>query len=81
MRQQKSLLFFPFYFPTTYRIQFYTPVIHESLYRGECGAAGNADLCIESLKKAKTQSTYFPRDETGLLCLPTQLERTLQLYW
>ncbi len=26
------------------------------------------------------QSTYFPRDETGLVCLPTQLERTLQLY-
>jgi hypothetical protein len=23
------------------------------------------------------QSTYFPRDETGLVCLPTQLERTL----
>jgi hypothetical protein len=21
------------------------------------------------------------RDETGLVCLPTQLERTLQLYW
>ncbi len=21
------------------------------------------------------QSTYFPRDETGLVCLPTQLER------
>ncbi len=29
----------------------------------------------------KPQSTYFPRDETGLVCLPTQLERTLQLYW
>jgi hypothetical protein len=28
-----------------------------------------------------TQSTYFPRDETGLVCLPTQLERTLELYW
>ncbi len=27
------------------------------------------------------QSTYFPKDETGLVCLPTQLERTLQLYW
>ncbi len=26
------------------------------------------------------QSTYFPRDETGLVCLPTQLERNLQLY-
>ncbi len=24
---------------------------------------------------------YLPRDETGLVCLPTQLERTLQLYW
>jgi hypothetical protein len=22
----------------------------------------------------------FTRDETGLVCLPTQLERTLQLY-
>ncbi len=29
----------------------------------------------------EAQSTYFPRDETGLVCLPTQLERTLQLYW
>jgi hypothetical protein len=28
----------------------------------------------------KPQSTYFTRDETGLVCLPTQLERTLQLY-
>jgi hypothetical protein len=28
------------------------------------------------------QSTYiFNRDETGLVYLPTQLERTLQLYW
>jgi hypothetical protein len=27
------------------------------------------------------QSTYIGRDETGLLYLPTQLERTLQLYW
>jgi hypothetical protein len=23
-----------------------------------------------------SQSTYFPRDETGLVCLPIQLERT-----
>jgi hypothetical protein len=30
---------------------------------------------------SRPQSTYFPRDETGLVCLPTQLERTLQLYW
>ncbi len=30
---------------------------------------------------SRSQSTYFPRDETGLVCLPTQLERTLQLYW
>jgi hypothetical protein len=28
-----------------------------------------------------TQSKYFTRYETGLVCLPTQLERTLQLYW
>jgi hypothetical protein len=26
-------------------------------------------------------STYFHGDETGFVCLPTQLERTLQLYW
>ncbi len=26
-----------------------------------------------------SQSTYFPRDETGLVCLPTQLERTATL--
>ncbi len=30
----------------------------------------------------ESQSTYFYyRDETELVCLPTQLERTLQLYW
>jgi hypothetical protein len=29
----------------------------------------------------RPQSTYFHRDETGLVCLPTQLERTLELYW
>ncbi len=29
---------------------------------------------------SQPQSTYFPRDETGSVCLPTQLERTLQLY-
>ncbi len=34
-----------------------------------------------SLRYLPPQSTYFPRDETGLVCLPTQLERTLQLYW
>jgi hypothetical protein len=33
------------------------------------------------LETLQPQSTYFPRDETGLVCLPTQLERTLQLYW
>jgi hypothetical protein len=27
------------------------------------------------------QSTYIGRDETGSVYLPTQLERTLQLYW
>ncbi len=27
------------------------------------------------------QSTYTGRDETGSVYLPTQLERTLQLYW
>jgi hypothetical protein len=31
---------------------------------------------------SKPQSTYFYyRDETGSVYLPTQLERTLQLYW
>jgi hypothetical protein len=30
------------------------------------------------LKSLYPQSTYFPRDETGLVCLPTQLEHTLQ---
>jgi hypothetical protein len=29
----------------------------------------------------ETQSTYICRDETGSVYLPTQLERTLQLYW
>jgi hypothetical protein len=31
--------------------------------------------------QSNPQSIYFPRDETGLVCLPAQLERTLQLYW
>jgi hypothetical protein len=31
--------------------------------------------------QTRSQRTYFTRDETGLVCLPTQLERTLQLYW
>jgi hypothetical protein len=30
---------------------------------------------------ASPQSTYFPRDKTGLVCLPTRLEHTMQLYW
>jgi hypothetical protein len=30
--------------------------------------------------QVKPQSTYIGRDETGLVYLPTQLERTLQLY-
>ncbi len=33
------------------------------------------------MTKSQPQSTYFSRDEAGLVCLPTQLERTLQLYW
>jgi hypothetical protein len=34
-----------------------------------------------NLPQFQPQSTYFPRYETGLVCLQTQLERTLQLYW
>jgi hypothetical protein len=40
--------------------------------RGGGGAAGGHD--------PGAQSTYFPRDETGSVCQPTQLERTLQLW-
>jgi hypothetical protein len=36
---------------------------------------------VRIYKEYHTQSTYFLRDERGLVCLPTQLERTLQLYW
>jgi hypothetical protein len=36
---------------------------------------------MHSLLLISTQSTYFPREETGSVYLPTQLERTLQLYW
>jgi hypothetical protein len=32
-------------------------------------------------RKFSAQSTYIGRDETGSVYLPTQLERTLQLYW
>ncbi len=28
-----------------------------------------------------TEYIFFTRDETGLVYLPTQLERTLKLYW
>ncbi len=31
--------------------------------------------------QCEAQSTYIGRDETGSVYLPTQLERTLQLYW
>ncbi len=32
-------------------------------------------------EEIRPQSTYIGRDETGSVYLPTQLERTLQLYW
>ncbi len=35
----------------------------------------------ESQIMGNTEYIFFPRDETGLVYLPTQLERTLQLYW
>jgi hypothetical protein len=37
-------------------------------------------LIIFTGRQVQAQNTYFPRDETRLVCLPTQLERTLQLY-
>jgi hypothetical protein len=39
------------------------------ILRGEWGGGSSA------------QSTYIGRDEIGSVYLPTQLERTLQLYW
>jgi hypothetical protein len=35
----------------------------------------------EGGRKSTPQSTHIGRDETGSVYLPTQLERTLQLYW
>jgi hypothetical protein len=51
-----------------------------------CGGGGGDDrvgeyLCMCEGGGTVPQSTYFPRDETGLVFQPTQLERTLQLYW
>ncbi len=40
-----------------------------------------APLHDRAFSRPRPQSTYFPRDETGLVCLPTQLERTQQFYW
>jgi hypothetical protein len=47
------------------------------------GVVGGENIPIpESLYgKLQTQSTYIGRDETESVYLPTQLERTLQLYW
>jgi hypothetical protein len=41
------------------------------------------DVEIDGSGQASTnsQSTYFPRDGTGLMCLPTQLECTLHFYF
>ncbi len=38
-------------------------------------------LATKSCIAYRAQRTIFTRDETGLVYLPTQLERTLQLYW
>ncbi len=53
----------------------YNVIPQKNLVMTPCG------LGSRRLDGCGAQSTYFPRDETGLVCLPTQLERTLQLYW
>ncbi len=37
--------------------------------------------CTSSIDSSGHRVHIFTRDETGLVCLPTQLERTLLLYW
>jgi hypothetical protein len=38
--------------------------------------------CIAAPKHSCSHRVHiFTRDEAGVVCLPTQLERTLQLYW
>ncbi len=48
-----------------------TPLLHPASVSSPAHEAGGG----------VPQNTYFPRDEAGIVCLPTQLERTLQLYW
>jgi len=36
---------------------------------------------LTSLVRSMQRVYIFTRDETGLVCLPTQLELTVQLYW
>jgi hypothetical protein len=47
-------------------------------YWGEGGSVPGVSLTHILSQLVEPQSTYFPRDETGLVCLPTQLERTPQ---
>jgi hypothetical protein len=64
--------------------------------KGDGGLVGRAPACYGSSMGSNQDSTVrhlldrrdrrvlvhiFTRDETGVVCLPTQLERTLQLYW
>jgi hypothetical protein len=55
------------------------------LVRGWCDSAKSLHMVSVDFMfvfvRSPPQSTYFLTDETGLVCLPTQLERTLQLYW
>jgi hypothetical protein len=59
--------------------------LSQSKYRGKVEIAG-VYICppiwnVHFVRDGRYHRVHiFTRDETGLVCLPTQLERTLQLY-
>jgi hypothetical protein len=57
----------------TFEVQLLCIVYFISCYR--------ENFCKQSSYSAHHRVHIFTRDETGLVYLPTQLERTVQLYW
>jgi hypothetical protein len=45
------------------------------------GRGRDGHLRCQAQRTIQPTENIFTRDETGLVYLPTQLERTLQLYW
>jgi hypothetical protein len=51
------------------------------LFDNGTDAAANNSKKVERWEEVSHRVNIFTIDETGLVCLPTQLERTPQLYW